>query len=122
MLDCVVGSRRAVFQVRAHNVVRGVEVGFENLPSARVRFDNGFDIWPSREVWVNVDLLGGIMREQLMGAFRYRCLNDIAPGRKVKWHAPQVTEGEGYAADVSASGLTQLTRLRTSDIIRKAQS
>ncbi|MBX3729080.1 MAG: hypothetical protein KF858_07825, partial [Candidatus Sumerlaeia bacterium] len=122
MLDCVVGSRRAVFQVRAHNVVRGVEVGFENLPSARVRFDNAFDIWPSREVWVNVDLTGGIMREQLMGAFRYRCLNDVAPGRKVQWHAPQVTEGEGYAADVSASGLTQLTRLRTSDIIRKAQS
>ncbi|MDK2972548.1 MAG: beta-mannosidase [Candidatus Sumerlaeota bacterium] len=121
MLDCVVGSRRAIFQVRAQNVVRGVEIGFENLPAARVRFDNAFDIWPSREVWVNVEIQPGLMKEQLMAAFRFRCLNDIAGGRRVEWRSLPVTEGEGYAADVSASGLTQLTRLRTSDIIQKPQ-
>jgi len=119
-LDCVLARRRAVILVRATNIVRGVEIGFGDIPDARIRFDNAFDIWPSREVWVNAEIPGDLSREALVNSVRFRCLNDAVPGRRVQWRPLPLAEGEGFAETQPEEDSGNLAaRLRMTDVVRK---
>lgn len=118
-LDCAIAGQRAVFLVHASNIVRGVEINVDAIPGARVRFDNGFDIWPSRSVWVQVDTPQGATVEQLMTALRYRCLNDAVPGRVVQWRPLPVRQGRGLAENGNVDILIAHARLSSGDSIPK---
>lgn len=119
-LDCVLARRRAVILVRAKNIVRGVEIGFGDIPGARIRFDNAFDVWPSREVWVNAEIPGDLSRDALVKSVRFRCLNDAVPGRSVHWRALPLAEGEGFAETQPEDDSGNLAaRLRMTDVVRK---
>lgn len=93
-LDVVIANRRAVFQLRSTNIVRGVEFRCEGLDPTAVRFDNGFDLWPGREVWVHVDVPPDMDRETLKRSVRFRSLNDVTGGRTLAWRQLDVQEPE----------------------------
>jgi beta-mannosidase len=98
-LDCVIKGQRAVFLVRSDNIVRGVEIQAHGLAGARVRYENAFDLWPGREVWVQVDLEHEVPPETLIKSMRYRTLNDAMPGRAVHWRDLPVIHGRGLMSE-----------------------
>ncbi len=119
-LDCVLAGARGVFMVRAKNVVRCVELRFKDMPEARIRFENGFDIWPSREVWITADLPLNTPREKIMESMQFRCLNDSVFERNIIWHDLPVREGgESRADDTMLDAPVIAARLRTSDVVPK---
>ncbi len=120
-LDCIVAKRRAVIVVRSKNIVCGVEIGFRDLDGAHVRFDNAFDIWPSREVWVNATVPGDVPEQVLMRSLQFRCLNDSAPGRRIEWRPLPLEKGEGRAETHSNEQINVSPQLRMTDVVRKLQ-
>ncbi|MBI5153729.1 hypothetical protein HZA57_00695, partial [Candidatus Poribacteria bacterium] len=119
LLDCLVAGRRAVYLVRSANIVRGVELRLAGMPRARIRHENGFDIWPGREVWVQVDLPPGTSREEARKAIEFRCLNDAMPGRTIQWRSLDTGEGEGRATGADFDEPTLLIKLKTQDLVPK---
>jgi beta-mannosidase len=121
-LDCVVKGLRAVFLVRSENIVRGVEIQPHGLPGAHVRFENAFDLWPGREVWVQVDLAEEMPQEKLFESLRFRCLNDAMPGRTVHWRPLKVVPGRGILAETgSLDRLMGDARMASMEEVRKIE-
>jgi beta-mannosidase len=118
-LDCIVAGTRAIFVLRSENIVRGVEFDVGGAGGARVRFENSFDLWPQREVWVQVDLPGTVSPEELCAAARFRCLNDLSEGRRIAWRPLHVGQGEGRARDASQESPQFLVRMKSTDMIPK---
>lgn len=118
-LDCIVAKRRAVLLLRSRTIVRGVELAVEDIPEAKIRFENGFDIWPSREVWVQIEAPRDLDPERLSESLRFRCLNDAVPGRKVTWRPLPLKSSESTALNSGVQYMIPTARVRLSDIVRK---
>lgn len=122
-LDFVLSGRRAIYQIRSKNIVRGVQINVDNIPGAELRQENGFDLWPSREVWVQLMIQPSTPSEALLKNLRFRCLNDHREGSRITWR-PLTIEVDpktplARAADDDFDSQSIVTRLRTTDVIPK---
>jgi beta-mannosidase len=123
-LDFVLAGKRAIYLLRSKNLIRGVELSVDRIPGAKLRHENGFDIWPSREVWVQVLIDTNTPGDQLLQGLRFRCLNDLYGDRPINWR-PLVAEVDPNTPlalsreEQDMDSQTLVTRLRTTDVIPK---
>lgn len=123
-LDFVLSGKRAIYQIRSKNLIRGVEICAEQIPGAELRQENGFDLWPSREVWVQLIIQPSTPPEALLKNLRYRCLNDHREGSTIDWRPIHIElDSETPLAlpqqDEDFDSQSLVTRLRTTDVIPK---
>ncbi|MEQ8819864.1 MAG: hypothetical protein RLY93_06435 [Sumerlaeia bacterium] len=109
-LQTVLGKRRAIYILSAENLVAGVEFKLEGVPGASIRYENYFDIWPTHEIRVQVDLEGRVEVADLLARARFRCLNDLNLGAGIIWRKLEVTEGDGSDDPTMVGGLRILHR------------
>ncbi len=122
-LDFVLAGKRAIYQIRSKNIIRNVDLNVDQIPGAELRQENGFDLWPSREVWVQLTIQPNTPPDLLLTNLRFRCLNDLREGVTIDWRPIKIELDEKTPLAIPQQedfdSQSIVTRLRTTDVIPK---